>query len=175
MRYGRWSGGSVRPARPRSRSRSARFAPRSRKLLNQVKGRDDEKEFQAMIGSLDSIIKRFLAANDDSVKQTEALKDDIVQNRMLKFVNEAGNLMETAVSTAARNEQQGLERGSRCSVASSSRISMGMSVVVMIAIVSVVFSFLGIARPMTRLNHNEASHEVFIFPGRHSIIHAHAD
>src|SRR4051812_8945350 len=31
-------------------------------ILNQVKGRDDDKEFQALIGTLDSVVKRYLAA-----------------------------------------------------------------------------------------------------------------
>jgi hypothetical protein len=41
-------------------------------LLNQIKGRDDDKEFQALIATLDSVVKRFLASNEESVK-TEAL------------------------------------------------------------------------------------------------------
>jgi methyl-accepting chemotaxis protein len=120
-------------------------------LLNQVKGRDDDKEFQAMIGSLDSIVKRFLAANDESVK-TEALKEEIVQNRMLKYVIEAGDLMEAAVSTAQANNKASKEEAA-VQTAWASQINTGMAIVVMISlIVSVVFSFLGIARPMTRLN-----------------------
>jgi methyl-accepting chemotaxis protein len=120
-------------------------------ILKQIKGRDDDKEFQAMIGSLESVVKRFLAANDESVK-AEALKEEIVQNRMLKFVSEAGGLMETAVSTAQTNNKASKQEAA-VQTASASQISMGMAVVVMISlIVSVLFSFLGIARPMTRLN-----------------------
>ncbi|WP_079587968.1 methyl-accepting chemotaxis protein [Bradyrhizobium lablabi] len=120
-------------------------------ILNQVKGRDDDKEFQAMIGSLESVVKRFLASNEESVK-TEALKEEIVQNRMLKFVNEAGELMEAAVSTAQTNNKASKEEAA-VQTAWASQVSMGMAMVVMISlIVSVAFSFLGIARPMTRLN-----------------------
>jgi methyl-accepting chemotaxis protein len=120
-------------------------------LLNQIKGRDDDKEFQAMIGTLDSIVKRYLVANDESVK-TEALKEEIVQNRMLKFVNEAGDLMEAAVSTAKANNKAAKEEAA-VQTAWASQINTGMAIVVMLSlIVSVLFSFLGIARPMTRLN-----------------------
>jgi len=120
-------------------------------ILKQIKGRDDDKEFQAMIGSLESVVKRFLAVNDESVK-AEALKEEIVQNRMLKFVNEAGGLMETAVSAAQTNNKASKEEAA-VQTASASQISMGMAVFVMISlIISVVFSFIGIARPMTRLN-----------------------
>jgi methyl-accepting chemotaxis protein len=120
-------------------------------LLNQVKGRDDDKEFQAMIGTLDSVVKRFLAANDEAVK-TETLKEEIVQNRMLKFVNEAGHLMEAAVSTAQANNKASKQEAA-VQIAWADQIGTAMAIVVMISlIVSVVFSFLGIARPMTRLN-----------------------
>ncbi|MEP6841227.1 MAG: methyl-accepting chemotaxis protein, partial [Bradyrhizobium sp.] len=120
-------------------------------ILKQIKGRDDDKEFQALIGTLESTVKRFLAANDESVK-TEALKEAIVQNRMLKFVNEAGELMEAAVSTAQTNNRASKEEAA-VQTDWANKFSMAMAVVVMISlIVSVVFSFLGIARPMTRLN-----------------------
>jgi methyl-accepting chemotaxis protein len=120
-------------------------------ILKQIKGRDDDKEFQALIGTLESTVKRFLAANDESVK-TEALKEEIVQNRMLKFVNEAGELMEAAVSTAQTNNRASKEEAA-VQIDWANKFSMAMAVVVMISlIVSVVFSFLGIARPMTRLN-----------------------
>ena len=120
-------------------------------ILKQIKGRDDDKEFQALIGTLESIVTRFLAANEESVK-TEALKEDIVQNRMLKFVKEAGELMETAVSTAQTNNRASKQEAA-VQIDWASSVSMAMAVVVMISlIVSVVFSFLGIARPMTRLN-----------------------
>jgi methyl-accepting chemotaxis protein len=120
-------------------------------LLNQIKGRDDDKEFQALIATLDSVVKRYLAANEESVK-TEALKDDIVQNRMIKFVNDAGALMEAAVSTAQANNKASKEEAN-VQIAWSSQVSMAMAIVLMISlIVSVAFSFLGIARPMTRLN-----------------------
>ncbi|MEO8321753.1 MAG: HAMP domain-containing protein, partial [Bradyrhizobium sp.] len=120
-------------------------------ILKQIKGRDDDKEFQALIGTLESTVKRFLAANDESVK-TEALKEAIVQNRMLKFVNEAGELMEAAVSTAQTNNRASKEEAA-VQTDWANKFSMAMAVVVMISlIVSVVFSVLGIARPMTRLN-----------------------
>ena len=71
---------------------------------------------------------------------------------MLKFVNEAGELMETAVSTAQANNKASKEEAA-VQIAWASQINIGMAIVVMISlIVSVVFSFLGIARPMTRLN-----------------------
>jgi methyl-accepting chemotaxis protein len=120
-------------------------------ILKQALTKDDEKEFQAVIASLNSIVKRFLDANDESVK-TEALKEDIVQNRGLKMVSESGDLMETAVSTAEASNKASKQEAVAESVAAS-RIGFAMSIAVMISLlVSMVFSFFGIARPMTRLN-----------------------
>jgi methyl-accepting chemotaxis protein len=120
-------------------------------VLKRTLAKDDDKEFQVVIASLDSIVKRFLDANDASVK-TEALKEDIVQNRGLKTVSESSDLMETAVSTAQASNKASKEEAV-AETAAASRISLAMSIVVMISLlVSMVFSFFGIARPMTRLN-----------------------
>jgi methyl-accepting chemotaxis protein len=120
-------------------------------ILKQIGGRDDDKEFQAMVGSLDSIVKRFLAANDDVVK-TEALKDDILANRSVKFANEAAELMEATVSNAQKNFAVSKQEAA-AEMAQANRINLIMAGIVILALVaSAVFSFLGIARPMTRLN-----------------------
>jgi hypothetical protein len=120
-------------------------------ILKRTLAKDDDKEFQVVIASLDSIVKRFVDANDESVK-TEALKEEIVQNRGLKMVSESSDLMEIAVSTAQASNKASKEEAV-AETASADRISFAMAIVVMISvIVSMVFSFLGVARPMTRLN-----------------------
>jgi methyl-accepting chemotaxis protein len=129
----------------------ARIKAAFEEILKRALAKDDEKEFQTLIASLDSIAKRYLASNDESVK-AEALKEDIVQNRGLKMVSESSDLMETAVSTAQASNKASKEEAV-AETASASRISFAMAIVVMISvIVSMVFSFLGVARPMTRLN-----------------------
>ena len=120
-------------------------------ILKQTLTKDDEKDFQAVIASLNSIVKRFLDANDESVK-TEALKDDIVQNRALKMVSESGDLMEAAVLSAEASNKASKEEAVAETV-SASRIGFVMSIVVMISLlVSMVFSFFNVSRPMMRLN-----------------------
>jgi len=120
-------------------------------ILKRTLAKDDEKEFGVVIASLDSIVKRFLDANDESVK-AEELKEDIVQNRGLKTVSESSDLMETAVSKAQANNKASKEEAV-AETAAANRISFAMSIVVMISLlVSMVFSFFGIARPMLRLN-----------------------
>jgi methyl-accepting chemotaxis protein len=120
-------------------------------ILKRALARDDEKEFQAEIAQLDSIVQRFLAANDESVK-TEAAKDELVQNHALKLIAETSELMEVSVSSAQiSNKAQKEDVAAK--TAQASRISFWVAIAVVFSlVVSVLFSFFGIARPMTRLN-----------------------
>jgi methyl-accepting chemotaxis protein len=120
-------------------------------IFNLLRGEADDRELLAVISSLDSIVKRFLAANDDVIK-TETLKDDIIANRSVKFANEAAELMEATVSTAQKNSAVSKDEVA-AETAQANRINLIMAgIVILTLIASAVFSFLGIARPMTRLN-----------------------
>jgi methyl-accepting chemotaxis protein len=120
-------------------------------IFNLLRGEADDRELLAVISSLDSIVKRFIAANDDVIK-TETLKEDIIANRSVKFANEAAELMEMTVSTAQKNSAVSKDEVA-AETAQANRINLIMTGIVILALVaSAVFSFLGIARPMTRLN-----------------------
>jgi methyl-accepting chemotaxis protein len=120
-------------------------------IFNLLRGEADDRELLSVITSLDSVVKRFLAANDDVVK-TEALKDDILANRSVKFANEAAELMEMTVSIAQKNFAVSKDEVA-AETAQANRINLIMAGIVILTLVaSGVFSFLGIARPMTRLN-----------------------
>jgi methyl-accepting chemotaxis protein len=122
-----------------------------KEVLDRARGASDDKELQGVIASLDSIVKRFLAANDEAIK-TEVLKGDIIANRSVKFANEAAELMEVTVSTAQKNSEVSKEEVA-AETAQANRINLIMAgIVVLTLVASGVFSFLGIARPMTRLN-----------------------
>jgi len=84
--------------------------------------------------------------------KTEDLKTDILVNRTVKVVNEAGTLMEATVS-AVRKNMEAAKQDAVEAAARATWINMMMAIVVVISlVVSVIFSFFGIARPMTRLN-----------------------
>ncbi|MEH2568338.1 methyl-accepting chemotaxis protein [Bradyrhizobium sp. AZCC 2289] len=120
-------------------------------IFNLLRGEADDRELISVISSLDSVVKRFLAANDDVVR-TEALKDDIIANRSVKFADEAAELMEMTVSTAQKNSAVSRDEVA-AETAQANRINLIMAGIVILTLVaSGVFSFLGIARPMTRLN-----------------------
>jgi len=121
-----------------------------KKIFNQLRGEADDRSLLDVVSSLDSIVKRFLAVNDEVVK-IEQLKADI-GTRALKSASEATELMETAVSTAQENNRSAKEQVS-AQVAWANRLNVGMAIIVMGSLIgAMAFSFLGVARPMTRLN-----------------------
>ncbi|MGH6753046.1 MAG: methyl-accepting chemotaxis protein, partial [Bradyrhizobium sp.] len=119
--------------------------------FNQLRGEADDRELLVVISSLDQIVKRFLAANDEVVK-TEELKADIIANRTVKYALEAGALMDSQIDVSRKNYVTSKDEAA-AETDRASRVSLGMGAVVIIALfASMVFSFLGISRPMMRLN-----------------------
>ena len=119
--------------------------------LKAARKETSDKEFHGRIDAMESIVKKFLAANQAAVK-TEELKAQILAERTVKVVNEAGELMEAAVSNAQKNRNVSKEEVA-AATAQANWISLTLAIVVVIALIaSVAFSFLGVARPMTRLN-----------------------
>jgi methyl-accepting chemotaxis protein len=120
-------------------------------IFNLLRGEADDRRLLEVISSLDSIVKRFLAANDEVVK-TEQLKNDIVVNRTVNVAAEAVELMETTVDTAQKNSMASKDEVV-AETGQATRINLSMAVIVILAMVgSVVFTFIGITRPMMRLN-----------------------
>jgi methyl-accepting chemotaxis protein len=121
-----------------------------KKIFNQLRGEADDRSLLDVVSALDSIVKRFLAVNDEVIKM-EQLKADIGA-RALKSASEATELMETAVSTAQENNRSAKEQVA-AQAAWANRLNVGMAIVVMGSLIgAMAFSFLGVARPMTRLN-----------------------
>jgi methyl-accepting chemotaxis protein len=80
------------------------------------------------------------------------LKNDIVANRATKVVADAADLMELVVDGAQKNSK-GAREEVMSETAQGNRINLIMAVIVIASLIAtMVFSFLGIARPMTRLN-----------------------
>nr|WP_249150535.1 methyl-accepting chemotaxis protein [Bradyrhizobium sp. JYMT SZCCT0180] len=119
--------------------------------FNLLRGEADDRDLLVVVSSLDSIVKRFLAANDEVVK-IEELKADIVANRTVKFAQEAGTLMDSLVDMSRKNYATSKEEAA-AETDQASKVSLAMGIVVILALfASMVFSFLGISRPMMRLN-----------------------
>ena len=120
-------------------------------VFNKLRGEADDRDLLVVVSSLSSIVKRFLAANEEAVK-TEQLKNDIIINRTVKPAAEAADLMEATVAGAQKRAMTSKEEV-MADTAQANRISLIMAIVVVISLIaSVVFTFLGVSRPMTRLN-----------------------
>ena len=120
-------------------------------VFNKLRGEADDRDLLVVISSLSSVVKRFLAANEEVIK-TEQLKTDIVVNRTVKVVAEAAEMMELVVDTAQKNSRTSKEEVA-AEMVRADRVNLIMAIIVIASLLaSMVFSFLGIARPMTRLN-----------------------
>src|ERR1035437_4635779 len=119
--------------------------------LESIRRFDDEKAFHDGIDALVSIVTQFTAANDAIVKLDDS-RAEIIKDRTAIFVNQAVELIEAQVAFVQANAKASKVRAV-AETAQANRINFGLAIVVMIAIIgSVMFSFFGIARPMTRLN-----------------------
>ncbi|GLH79915.1 hypothetical protein SSBR45G_48240 [Bradyrhizobium sp. SSBR45G] len=111
----------------------------------------DDREIQAAITRLNGVASDFVLANDEVVK-TEGVKEALLRDRTLKYLAEAGELMTASIQDArARNASARYDANEVAAQASRITLIVGLAVLLSV-ICSVVFSFFGIARPLTRLN-----------------------
>jgi methyl-accepting chemotaxis protein len=128
---------------------------RSNSLLHEDLGRirdiADDTAFRKALDALASIVTRFTAINDAIVKLEDS-RAEIIKNRTAIFVNQAVELIEAQVAFVQAKTKASKARAV-AEAEQANRINFGLAIVVVIAIIgSVLFSFMGIARPMTRLN-----------------------
>ncbi|MET0678432.1 MAG: HAMP domain-containing methyl-accepting chemotaxis protein, partial [Bradyrhizobium sp.] len=120
-------------------------------IFNKLRGEADDRELLVVVSNLSTIVKRFLAANEEAVK-TEQAKNDIVINRTIQSAADAADLMEATVDGAQKGAMASKDEV-MSDTAQANSINLIIAIVVVISLIaSVVFSFLGVARPMTRLN-----------------------
>jgi len=119
--------------------------------LEQARSVSDDKDFQATVDKLNAIATGFITINDEAVK-LEAQKNQLVNDRSSPQLAEVAGLMDAAGRSAQQSMKAARQDAADAS-AQADRISMAMAVVVVLSLFgSVAFSFLGVARPMTRLN-----------------------
>jgi methyl-accepting chemotaxis protein len=116
----------------------------------------DDGPVQDGMTLLSSDAKKFMASTDEAIKTNDA-KTGLLTNTVGPAAQAATELMTAAVSAGqtltAEARAQAADELSR-----SGRINLALSgIVVLVLIGSVVFSFIDVARPMTRLNGAMAS------------------
>jgi len=105
-----------------------------------------------------SSIELLNATSDDFIKAIgavlllEPVRKELVQVKTLPVATQAIELMRTAVDTAAKLSEEARTQA-MAELNSASRLSFAGAILVMMTLVgSVVFTFIGVARPLTRLN-----------------------
>jgi methyl-accepting chemotaxis protein len=127
------------------------LVPPLKSTLTDARTLSDDREVQAMIVKLNAIATDFVAANEEAVK-IETTKEELLRDRTIKYLGEAGELMDAAVQ-AARGGNSRAKQEAASEAAQAGLLSMVIGIAVVTSVVgSVIFSFFGIARPMTRLN-----------------------
>jgi methyl-accepting chemotaxis protein len=126
-------------------------APVLKSTLEQAAVVAQNNELQTIITKLSSIAAQFLTANDETVR-LDALKDEIVRERSTNYLGEAGTLIDSAVATAQQSNAKA-KQDAAAEAEQASHINLIIGVLVVLSLSgAIAFSFLGIARPMTRLN-----------------------
>jgi methyl-accepting chemotaxis protein len=112
---------------------------------------DDNELLQAGLVQLGNDMKKFMAATEEAIK-TNDLKTSLTLTKILPASSSAGELATMAVASA-QGEVIAARTRATDALTQSGQVSVGISIVVVLVLVAtVIFSFLGVARPMKRLN-----------------------
>jgi len=119
--------------------------------LGRIRHLADDKVVQDGMESLASIVTRITAANDAIIKLEDS-KVEIIKNRTVTFVTPAVELIEAQIAFVQGNAKTSKARAI-AETAQANQINFGLAIVVVLSLLgSVAFGFLGVARPIARLN-----------------------
>jgi methyl-accepting chemotaxis protein len=108
-------------------------------------------DLPASIDALSTSATTFFDITHD-VMQQQTLMRELVQLKTLPMANQAAELVQTAVDMAEKLAAES-KADAAAELARANRINLTVLIVVIASLVgSVIFSFLGVARPLTRLN-----------------------
>ena len=120
-------------------------------LLQRVRSMSADKGFVTAADGMNTLMKAFIAANNEAIA-AETVKMELVNVKTLPVANEAVGLMRTAVDTAAKLAGEA-KAAAAAELTQSNRISFTIACIVVISLIgSIVFTFIGVARPLTLLN-----------------------
>ena len=103
------------------------------------------------IEALVSQAKSIVALTNEAIK-IEEVKTDIAVTRTFPNASRAAELMQTAMSVARKSVEDSKAEAAKV-LLQSNAVSFAFAIVMVLSLVcSVLFSFLGVARPMSRLN-----------------------
>jgi len=107
-----------------------------------------------LLGTIDGLaktVKGFSAVTGEAI-EVAAAKKALIDQKALPAANQILELMRTALDIAARNADEAKTLAAT-ELSQANRLNLVMAVIVMLSLVgSVVFTFIGVARPLMRLN-----------------------
>ena len=130
-------------------------------IVNRTGGLDDtldsarsivsDVELLATIDSLAKTVKGFSAATQEAI-QAEAAKKELVETKAMPVVGQTVELMQTALDMASKNAEKA-QALAATELSHANRLSLALEIVVILALLgSVIFTFVDVSRPLTRLN-----------------------
>ncbi|HXH46924.1 MAG TPA: methyl-accepting chemotaxis protein [Bradyrhizobium sp.] len=133
------------------RTIETRSAGMTSALGRAAKAVSDSKELSSLIEALSADAKANAAATAEAIK-LEAVKKDLVEVQTLPRANQAIELMREAVDVAEKRATES-QAEAAAQLAQSNRISFVASVAVILSLIgAVIFTFVGVARPLSLLN-----------------------
>jgi methyl-accepting chemotaxis protein len=119
--------------------------------LTQARNFVVDKELLNGIDRLTPLVKRFLATTDEVI-EADILKNNISKTRTVPIANQVAELLRTAVPVAQKAVADA-KANAFDKMQQAGRVNLGFGVAIILVLIgSGSFSFLGVARPMTRLN-----------------------
>jgi len=130
-------------------------------IVNRTGGLDDTLDNArsivsdtGLLGTIDSLaatVKGFSAATREAI-EAEAAKKELVDVKALPVAQQILELTQTALDIAARSAEEAKTLATT-ELSQADRLSLVIAMVVMLSLVgSVIFTFVGVARPLMRLN-----------------------
>ncbi|QFI77070.1 HAMP domain-containing protein [Bradyrhizobium betae] len=111
----------------------------------------DSKELSAFVDTLSADAKGFASATAEAL-QLEIVKKDMVEVQTLPRASRAIELMRTAVDIAEKMAAEAKEQAT-ADLTQANRVAFAAAIAVIISLIgAVIFTFVGVARPLTRLN-----------------------
>ena len=111
----------------------------------------DSKEVLGLVEALSADAKGFGAATTEAL-QLEPVKKDLVEVQTLPKANQAIELMRVAVDTAGKLAGEAKVQAA-AELTQANRIAFAIATAVIVSLIgAVIFTFVGVARPLTRLN-----------------------
>jgi methyl-accepting chemotaxis protein len=119
--------------------------------LKKARDQAAEKPLLEQLDAMEPLAKQFIAATNEAI-EADTLKNGISKNRTIPIANEVAELLRTAVPVA-QNAVAQAKTAVNDEMRRAGQMSFGFGAAIVVMLIgSTVFSFMGIARPMTRLN-----------------------